>query len=284
MSVTVVILTYNEAVHIERAIANVKNWAQDVFVVDSYSSDQTCQLAEAAGAQIFQHRFENYAAQREWALRQLPYKTAWMLFLDADELISNELKQAIDNQLMNTSDNIAGYYLRRKFYWMGKPIIHGGIYPTWILRLIRHEAAHCNSRTVNEHIEVTGKTPFIEDRNADLIHKDLKPITDWVGKHNRYAQMEAMELLKGHEQDSLSKFFGVQAERKRWIRQHIWNPLLPPLLRPFLMFFYRYIIRLGFLDGKAGFIYHFLQGLWFPFLIDVKYLELKWQQLPNKGM
>jgi len=278
--VTVVILTYNEEVHIQRALDNVKGWATDVFVLDSFSTDRTGILAEASGAHVFLHPFENYAAQREWALRELPYQTDWVLFLDADELLSESLKREIF-EILPASERIAGFYIKRQFWWMGRWIRYGGIYPTWILRLVRHRRAHCNARIVNEHLAVDGPTKKLA---CDLIHNDLNMVSAWIAKHNRYADLEAFELLRAQQQpgsDSMARLWGTQAERKRWIRQHIWNSLLPPLLRPLLLFLYRYLLRLGFLDGREGLIYHVLQGLWFPFLIDVKFLEKKRQIRPD---
>lgn len=273
--VTVVILTYNEEVHIRRVIANVRDWAEAVFVVDSYSTDRTREIAQEEGAQVFLHEFVDYASQREWAIRELPYTTEWMLFLDADELLSSELKEEIAETLKTAPAHINGYYIKRRFFWGGRWLRHGGLYPTWILRLVRHKAAHCDPRTVNEHLTVEGATSYLEN---DLLHIDLKPISDWIAKHNRYSSLEALEQLRSSRNetsDKMASLWGSQAERKRWIRERIWNPLIPPLVRPFAYFVYAYFLRLGFLDGVAGFSYHVLHGFAYRFMIEIKYLSLR---------
>lgn len=273
--VTVVILTYNEEIHIGRAIANVRDWAHAVFVVDSHSMDRTREIALKAGAQVFCHEFVDYSSQREWALRALPYETEWVLFLDADELVSEDLKREITEALKAAPPGVNGFYIKRRFYWDGKWLRHGGLYPTWILRLVRHEFARCDPRTVNEHLTVEGETRYLEH---DLLHVDLKPISDWIAKHNRYSSLEALEQIRSmrnESSDTIASLWGTQAQRKRWIREKIWNPLLPPLVRPFLYFFYVYVVRLGFLDGLPGFSYHVLHGFAYRMMIEIKYLLLK---------
>jgi glycosyltransferase involved in cell wall biosynthesis len=276
---TVVILTYNEEVHIERVISNVSSWAKAVFVLDSGSQDKTCEIAEKLGAKVFYRKFDTYSKQRNHAIKELPIETEWMLFLDADEYLFEDLKSEIASVLPDTSCN--GFYLKRRFYFMGKWIKYGGYYPTFILRLFKKQHAECE-REINEHIKVDGEIGTLK---GDFVDENLKGLSSWVEKHNKYAAFEAMDLYRREEQGidegSTAKLFGKQNERKRWIVKYIWNPLMPKLIRPFVYFTYRYFFRLGFLDGRSGFIYHFLQGLWLWFLIDAKYIELKRQK--NEG-
>ena len=161
---------------------------------------------------------------------------------------------------------------------MGKWIKYGGYYPTWILRLFKHKLASCD-RDMNEHIIINGRVGRLKN---DFVDDNNKGITDWIEKHNKYATFEAKELMKNtdnpKQRDKLSNLFGSQVERKRWIREKIWNRFLPPLFRPFLYYLYRYIFRLGFLDGRVGFIYHTLHGLFYRLLIDVKFLEMKYKR------
>ena len=163
---------------------------------------------------------------------------------------------------------------------MGK-WIRRGYYPTWILRLFRHGQAHCEDRAINEHIIVKGKTGQLRH---DFMHEDRKGISAWIAKHNEYAMREALELFNKRSaegyQEIDARLFGTQAQRKRWLRYKVWNRL-PPLIRPFFYFFYRYVLTGGFLDGRAAFVYHFLQGLWYLFLTDVYYLELLTKQSPQ---
>ena len=272
-SIAVVILTYNEELNLAQALGSVAGWADETFILDSISDDRTREIAERYSCHITQHKFENYAKQRNYALENLPITSEWVLFLDADEWLPEPLKNEIANLIaMRPKEN--GFYVNRRLIWMGA-WIRRGYYPSWILRLFKFGKAHCEDRTVNEHLVVEGETGRLR---SDLVHEDRKGVTDWIAKHNGYATLEALELLKtGLSSDRRqldARFFGPQVQRKRWLRNRVWNRL-PPLIRPFMYFFYRYIVAGGFLDGKSAFMYHFLQGLWFPMLVDIKYLELK---------
>lgn len=277
VALTVLIITKDEEVNIRYALDNVTNWAQHVVVLDSGSVDSTVEICNSFGVEVYFREFDDYASQRTHAMKNLPLKTDWVLFLDADEYLLDDLKDEISGMLNAPAHD--GYYLRRRFYFSGKWIKFGGYYPTNILRLFKRSKASI-SRKMNEHIIVDGTTTILRN---DFVDDNKKGIHDWIIKHNKYASFEAFELLNAensdHQQDQLAKFFGNQVEQKRWIRQNIWNRLLPPLIRPFLYYFYRYIIRLGFLDGKQGFIYHFLHALYYRMLIDIKYIELKNKRL-----
>ncbi|MBI5373873.1 MAG: glycosyltransferase family 2 protein [Candidatus Schekmanbacteria bacterium] len=278
-NLSVIILTYNEEQNIAQVLGSVCGWAEDVLILDSFSTDRTLEIAREFKCSISQNKFENYAIQRNYALQKLPVKTEWVLFLDADEWAPDDLKNEITSLIAsNPEEN--GYFIKWRLIWMGK-WIKRGYYPTWMLRLFRYGKAHCEGRSMNEHIIVEGKTGYLK---FDFIHEDKKGITDWIEKHNKYASREAEELFKNPEEEGQIdvSLFGTQAQRKRWLRYRIWNNL-PPLIRPFIYFFYRYVLTGGFLDGRAAFIYHFLQGLWFQFLIDVKYLELKTKRRVDRG-
>lgn len=264
--VTVIILTYNEELNLPHALASVCGWAEQVIVLDSFSSDRTVDIARAHGCEVYQHRFENYAAQRNHALT-LPIRNEWVLFLDADEWLPEELKREIAETLLrNPSEN--GFYLKRRFVWMGR-WIRRGYYPTWILRLFRYGKGRCEERGVNEHLIVE---PPLGHLRHDFIHEDHKGLAAWIAKHVAYARREAAELRKAREvvtqEEIPARLFGTQAERKRWIRAKIWNRL-PPLFRPWLYFFYRLVLRGGWLDGPVAMGYHFLQALWYRMLIDL---------------
>jgi glycosyltransferase involved in cell wall biosynthesis len=268
---TVIILALNEEENLPHALGSVCGWAQAVFVLDSFSTDRTVDIARSYGCQVFQNRFENYSKQRNHALDGLPIVTEWVFFLDADEWLPPDLKAEIAERLAgNPSEN--GFYIKRRFFWMGR-WIRRGYYPVWILRLFRRGKGRCEERPVNEHMVVDGGTGRL---HRDFCHEDHRDISHWIRKHDDYATREALELIRAQEGAGGAKVSGLnsQASRKRWIREQIWNRL-PLLVRPLFYFAYRYIVRGGFLDGRPGFTYHFLQGLWFPMLIDIKYLELK---------
>jgi len=270
----VVILTRDEELNLPRALDSVAGWADEIHVLDSFSGDRTVEIARSYGARVEQHAFEDYSRQRNYALEKLPIRAEWILFLDADEQMTPELKAEISARLESApAEN--GFYLNRRFIWMGR-WIRRGYYPTWILRLFRRGKGRCEERAVNEHLVVEGATARLAN---DFNHEDLRGVSHWIAKHDDYARREARELLKNAEAGSgageiPARFFGDQAERKRWLRRRVWNNL-PPLIRPFIYFFYRYVLCGGFLDGREAFIYHFLQALWYPLLIDVHYLELR---------
>ncbi len=271
--VSVIILTYNEEANIAQALESIAGWANQIFVLDSQSTDRTLEIAGEYGCHIAQNKFENYAKQRNYALDQLPISNEWVFFLDADEWLSEELKKEI-KALIAGSPEENGFYIKRRLIWMGR-WIHRGYYPSWQLRLFRHGKGRCEDRAVNEHLIVEGITGHLRN---DFTDENRKGVTDWITKHNGYATREAQELLNMRStqpyQEIDASLFGTQAQRKRWFRYKIWNNL-PPLIRPLFYFFYRYILTGGFLDGREAFIYHFLQALWYPMLIDIKYLELK---------
>lgn len=272
-TVAVIILTYNEEKNIAQALDSVSDWANEIFILDSFSTDRTLEIAHTYGCQVVQNKFENYAKQRNHALDHLPIRSEWVLFLDADEWLPTAIKHEISKRLASLPvEN--GFSLNRRLIWMGR-WIRRGYYPSWILRLFRRGKGRCEARAVNEHMIVEGVTGQLRQ---DFVHEDRKGVTDWIAKHNGYAALEALEFLNTHSapgfQEMDARFFGTQAERKRWLRHKVWNRL-PPLVRPFIYFFYRYVLAGGFLDGKEAFIYHFLHALWYPMLIDVKYLELR---------
>jgi glycosyltransferase involved in cell wall biosynthesis len=263
--VTVIILTYNEEENIARAIQNTIGWAKEVIVLDSFSSDDTIEIAKAKGAKIVQKKFDNYSSQRNFAIQEIKMNSDWILFLDADEYLSEELKVEITSVLKNPE--VDGYYLKRRFYFNGKWIRWGGYYPTWILRLFRKDKG-LFQREINEHLVLKGITGKLNNYFAD---DNQKPMRFWWKKHIDYAQQEALSLYKGNLNKIELNLWGSQADRKLWIRYRIWNRL-PVFIRPFIYYFYRYILRFGFLDG---FIFHFYHGLVYYLIIDSFYLEMK---------
>jgi glycosyltransferase involved in cell wall biosynthesis len=264
---TVVVLTLNEEANISYCLSNVIDFANEIIILDSFSTDSTVSISESFGAKVYFRKFDNYANQRNYAINELPVSNPWMLFLDADEWLTNELKHEISAMLLSTSYD--GFLIKRRLYFSGKWIKYGGYYPSWNLRLFRKGLAIVN-REINEHVEVNGKVGKLKN---DMVDENHKGLTFWLYKHIRYAQLEAAAFAAPN--DLKTKFWGNPIERKNWIRQKIWNKILPPFIRPFIYFFYRYFIRFGFLDGKVGLIFHFLQALWYPFLIDVFYVSEK---------
>lgn len=273
VDVSIIILTKDEERNLPYAIKSVLGWARSVCILDSFSQDKTLEIALKNGCSVLQNKFVNYSSQRNFALENFNIESEWIFFLDADEYLSENLKDEI-KLLIQTNPKENGFFVRWKMIWMGANI-HRGYYGTWILRLCRKQFVKCEERPINEHLIVDGETGYLK---SDFIHEDHKHISDWILKHNRYSDMEARELLKTlsseFEQEIDVNLFGTQAQRKRWVRYKLWNKM-PEVVRPIIYFLYRYILKRGFLDGKVASIYHFFHALWYPLLIDAKYIELR---------
>ena len=275
-SLSVIILTFNEERHIERAIASVRSFASDILVVDSFSTDRTVDLAQNAGARVLQNRFINQAKQFQWALDHGDVRSAWILRLDADEVIEPDLAEELQRDLPTLPEDVVAVNFKRKHVFMGRWIRHGGRYPLILLRLWRNGHGRVEDRWMDEHIVTWGgRTVTAKGGFADICLHDLGFFTE---KHNGYATREAVEILNarhalfGGEQET--DLGSTQARMKRFIKINIYNRM-PIFIGPSLFFLYRYILKLGFLDGREGLIYHFLQGYWYRFLVAAKVVELE---------
>jgi glycosyltransferase involved in cell wall biosynthesis len=272
---SIVILTKNEAANLSASLASLQELNAEVFVVDSGSTDQTVAIAQQAGCQVFEHPWENYAKQLNWAIQNLPITSPWIMRLDADERLTPELVEELKQVLLQTPDDISGYQVKRRVFFMGRWIRHGGYYPTWLLRIWRTGLGICEQRYMDEHIVLsTGKVANLQH---DIIDENYKGLSFWTDKHNRYADREVKDLLTvmSTESDDLLKGGQFsQASRRRWVKSNLYARS-PLFFRAFLYFLMRYTIGLGFLDGIEGLIFHFLQGFWYRFLVDAKIYELK---------
>ena len=275
MTLTVVILTKNEERHITRALESISGIADRCVVVDSGSTDRTIELAENHGAEVLENPWINYATQFNWALDQLPGDTEWVLRLDADETVTEALAQQIKEMLPKLGPDTNGIYVSRRIHFLGRPIRWGGLFPIRVLRVFRHNAGRCEDRWMDEHILVDGATA---DLSGEIIDDNLNSLTWWTEKHNAYASREVVDLLNleygfmAHETVADIRG-GQQAGVKRWLKEKVYARL-PGGLRAFAYFFYRYVVRLGFMDGKEGTAFHVLQGFWYRYLVDVKLYEV----------
>jgi glycosyltransferase involved in cell wall biosynthesis len=268
LKLSIVILTFNSELSIAETLQSVASTSDDIHIVDSFSRDRTLEIAESFNAKIVQHLFESYGTQRNWSIDSLHFKYGWQLHLDADERVTPELCQEILQ--LGEEDGVTGYYLPRRMHFLGRPIRHGGLSPTRHMRLFRSDMGRCETRKYDQHFYViSGKTRQLRGYMID----DLRmPLTEWTARHNRWADAEVEELTSAAEPKHIGgKIFGSPVERKRFLRG-IYNGL-PLFVRPFGLFFYRYFVRLGFLDGPSGFIFYVLQTFWFRFLIDAKLFE-----------
>ncbi|QQR40381.1 glycosyltransferase family 2 protein [Devosia rhizoryzae] len=277
-SITVIILTLNEAVHIARAIESVQSFATSIHVVDSGSTDDTTSIAAEMGATIVRHPFTNYAQQFQRALDTLTITEDWILRLDADEIVEPDLARRIAEKLRDVPLEVTGITFHAKTIFMGRWIRHGGRYPLTLLRLFRRGRGRIEQRWMDEHIVVdTGRVMHFAGGFANHELKDLSAFTD---KHNRYATREAADVLLtkyrlGPDDRSIDRGgTSRQARLKRWIKERLYNRL-PFAVSSTGYFFLRYLVQGGFLDGKEGLIYHFLQGYWYRFLVGAKVTEFE---------
>ena len=272
--VAAVVLTYNEERNLPDCLASLSGWVSEIFVVYSGSTDGTLAIAREAGATVLQHPFEHYGAQRNWAIDNIPTTAPWTLHIDADERVTPELSESITAALAGDEQSLVrtdGFLVSRRTMFMGRWIRHGGHYPAWHLRLIRTGAGRCEDRLYDQHFYVSGAVQKLQGDLIDTLTPDLATFT---ARHLRWAALEAAE----HDAppDAVGRIRGRLAsdnaiERRRWLRD--WYARLPLFVRPTAYFLYRYVVRLGFLDGRAGLVFHVLQGFWFRFLVDALILE-----------
>ena len=283
--VSVIILTYNEEVNIRACLESARGLSDEIFLVDSFSTDRTLEIAREFTDKIYQNPWVHWAHQRNWAVDNLPISYEWVFFLDADERLTNDLRMEIKESLVNPQNLFDAFYIKISFYFLGKWLKNSGYRKNYILRLIKRRKAHSIGSGAREYVTMSGKFGYLQH---PLIHQDNKDLSFWVSKHNHLASLEAQEMInfelkKGIFGEKASPNNGTKIDRslRIWLREKIFRRL-PLLIRPFFSFVYRYFGQYGFLDGKEGFIYCFLHGLWYPLLIDAKYLELKRTIKENK--
>lgn len=270
---TVIVLTYNEEKNIAAVLQSVQNVTKNILVVDSYSTDATLSIVETMGIAYIQHSFENYSVQRNWAQANNPFKTEWVMHLDADEPITPELANWLQHDFDKEKNSADGFMFSRKTIFLGRWIKHGGQYPNFHLRLYKTALGKCENKAYDQHFVVDGTVQQIA--HADIINTVAANLDDFIIAHNRWATKEAVEIVTTREKgDVRASLFGNAIERRRWLKRNIFERA-PLFSRSFMFFFYRYFIRFGFLDGKPGLIFFVLQSFWFRFLIDAKVYEMR---------
>lgn len=272
---SVIILTLNEEANLPVALSSLRGLDPAIFVVDSGSTDRTLEIARAAGCHVVEHPFENYAIQRNWAFDHLPIGTPWTLCLDADERLTPALAGEIKATLSQQDGPCDGYMLRKRTVFMGRWIKHGGQYPAYHLRLFRTGRGRCEARLYDQHFVVDGRVGSLTNDYIDVITSDLGR---FIIRHNRWAELEAEEILERSTGAARAgptvepALTGTAIERRRFLRTRVYQRF-PIFARPFLFWFYGYVLRGGFLDGVEGLVFHTLQRFWFRFLIDAKIWE-----------
>jgi glycosyltransferase involved in cell wall biosynthesis len=268
---SVVILTKNEEANLPFCLASLGTLDCEVVVVDSGSTDRTTEIARNHGARVVEHAFENQARQFNWALKNLSLSAPWIIRLDADERLTPELGAEIAVTLRSASSEVTGLLIKRRVYFWGRWIRHGGIYPTWLLRVWRRGRGRYEDLWMDEHVFLDGgRTIRLKNDLIDENHKDL---TFWIDKHNKYSDREVRTILQMAEPLQASES-GVEIARRRYLKAQLYGRM-PLFVRALFYWSYRYFIRLGFLDGLPGLVFHFLQGFWYRFVVDAKLYELQ---------
>jgi len=250
--IDVLIITYNEALNLPPCLQSLSGWVNRVYVVDSGSTDGTQDIARSFDAEVVHHDWPGYAAQRNWALDTLPFESDWTLVLDADEVVTDQLRSEIEAIVSRPVDEVPenGFYINRLTYFLGKPIRHCGYFPAWNMRLFKRGRGRYENRSVHEHVIIDNPVGYIR---AYLLHNDRRGLEHFYAKHNRYSSLEAAELFRdivGLNRGPDSANLTRQTRHRRWLKRNVIRRLpLPGVWR----FVYMYILQLGFLDGSTGF-------------------------------
>ena len=276
LDITVIILTYNEELHIRRCLENVCPIAKKVYVIDSPSTDNTVAICkEFPEVEVVVHKYPgNQAEQFNWALDNVKIDTEWVLRLDADEYLLPELVNELYSRVPSLPASVTGVEFKRRHIFMGK-WVKRGIYPVIMMRMFRTGMGRYDARLMDEHIALKEGRPMVFDN--DFCDHSLIDVSDYCRKHINYAEREACEVLdeefalSSHIDTSLT--LGEQAQEKHQ-KKATYNKL-PLFWRAFAYFFYRYFFKGAFFDGKEGFLFAFLQGWWYRTLVDAKIYECK---------
>jgi glycosyltransferase involved in cell wall biosynthesis len=269
---TAIVLTKNEELNIADCLKSIQSLAKRIVVVDSFSTDRTVEIAKEHGADVYQHEFINYSKQFLYGLNETGIDTKWILRIDADERLTDASRAEVEALCEKNMDtDVNGIILRFEVTFLGKKLRHGGIYPFRKMLVFKRGIGTIEDRYMDEHIVISeGRT--VEVKN-DSEHHDFKDLAYFIQKHNWYSSREVLDYIQNTElQNEDGKALNHKAGVKRWIKFHIYYKL-PMGVRAHLYYWYRYYIKLGFLDGKEGKIYAFMQAYWYRYLVDAKIYE-----------
>lgn len=273
LDLTAVVLTYNEEMNLEECLRSLAPLNCRIVAVDSGSRDKTVDILENFDVEIYYHEFNDYGDQRNWAQRNTGIDTEWVLHLDADERLTEKLCKNIVSTLNNKSDNeLSGYLISRRTMFMGKFIKHGGHYPVYHNRMFRLTKGQCETRLYDQHFIVDGMVQQLEGDIIDVTN-DLKI---WFERHMKWAEREAAQVLLKSKNPKLiqGRFTGTPIERRRWLKNNLYYKM-PLFIRCFGYFMFRYLLKMGILDGYKGFIFHFLHAFWYRFKVDIYIVKKK---------
>jgi glycosyltransferase involved in cell wall biosynthesis len=268
------IVTRNEEKNIEECLKTLVGWCADIHLVDSCSTDATIEIAKRYGVQVVIHPFEGHAKQRAWALKNLPFRNDWVLALDADHRLTPELQSELVGKFQTPPRDVSGFFINRRQIFRGRWMRHGAYFPKYMLKLFRLEDAFLDEHEFDFRFYVRGRTEKLVHHLLEANNNE-DSISFYIEKHVRFATAQAEEELKRRNDLQFlvrTSPFGNPDQRTLWLKRHWYRA--PLYVRPVLLFGYRYFIRLGFLDGKEGFIFYFLQSFWYRLLVDIRMEEM----------
>ncbi|MCK4872124.1 MAG: WcaF family extracellular polysaccharide biosynthesis acetyltransferase [Phycisphaerales bacterium] len=271
--IDVMIITFNEALNLPHCLAALQGWTGRVFVIDSGSTDQTGEIAESYGATFIHHDWPGYAQQKNWGLTNLPFESDWILIVDADEVITGDLRDRLIEIAKRPINDVRenGFFVNRLTYFVGKPIRHCGYYPNWNMRFFKRGKGFYEDRAVHEHIIIDNPVGYIKQL---MLHDDRRGLEHYMAKHNRYSTLEArtifMEMIGANEGRPKPKLSG-SSRRRRWLKRYI-TPHVP--MPGIWRFLYMYVFRLGILDGRIGFSFCAFISV-YDHLVGIKLKELR---------
>lgn len=274
---SIILLTYNEEKNIEACLDSIAGLTEQVFVVDSYSTDRTLAILQQRCILYQQHPFTNYSHQRNWAQQNNPFKTEWVFHVDAGERVTPELSAWLRTGFDPLS-TLNGFMFSRRTLFFDKWIRYGGHYPNFHLRLFRTAFGQCEDKVYDQHFICSGTLQSVKP-GIDIVDTVADNLRDFSVRHAKWAMYEAVEIVAASTRNASTirpNLFGSPIERKRFLKNHVFQKT-PLFVRSIGYFMYRYFIRLGFLDGSKGLVFHFLQGFWFRFLVDAMVLELRYK-------
>ena len=272
----VILLTYNEEIHIKRCLDNLLMLTSNIYVVDSFSNDKTVDILGEYEINFVQNEFKNHSNQLNFAINTFPFETNYILRIDCDETLSYELiNEIITSKMLATDSDFSGFYIKRKVKFFDKILNYGNINPIWLLRLWKRGKGFCDDKLMDEKIIVTDqKTTRLQNI---ILDDNLNNLTWWTNKHNNYSNREALEILKSKYIVSSYSFKSnyYTIDYFLCLLKVLYNKM-PIFFRSFLLFFYSYFLKLGILDGLPGFIWNILQVFWYRYLVDVKVYEFEY--------
>ncbi len=270
-TISVFIPVLNEELLLPRALESVKRIGAQVFILDSGSTDRTLEIAESYGCIVYQGQWGSFSEKLNWGLKELPIETEWIMRLDADEYFTDEFVEQINSGVLERmKSDTAGIWIGRRIYFWGEWIKYGGMGAQPNVRITRVGKAYYEVRLTDEYVLAEGE---FEKLRADIIDDPARGLSSWLNKHIGYAETECFSAYYSEKKSTWKSLQGTPRYR-RFIKENIYQ-YIPLFIRPFVFWFYRYFILLGFLDGMRGLVYHFLHAFWYRFIIDALIFEAK---------